>query len=288
MSAKSVEHIKTEESIRPYIFVNISDDGKYPISTRYVLYWYPRVEAVLSPLTESTLLATISVTGILAINRLILVCFPLHAKRFCTMRRIRIYLVIGIAFAFIYNIPFWINLELKNTVYNGTSFSYVKRKNKDVQSLYQKWLRPIVYFAVPFVLHAVITIMLWIKMKALDKRREQLAKEQRLSNKVTRVLKVVLWVFLACSVPWPVYLVSRFSGVSQYYLRYMRASLYVLHGLNSSVNFIIYTLLNKTYRKIMLTYRCSFTCKPCTRTVTCPMPHEDIKDLPDVYRVLHM
>ena len=48
---------------------------------------------VMRPIYEMSILGTVCVTILLAVTRMIAVCFPLHSSRICSISRIRVYLI---------------------------------------------------------------------------------------------------------------------------------------------------------------------------------------------------
>ena len=229
--------------------------------TRYVHHWHAYVCLLVAPACEIAILASISVTILSAVNRLIIVRFPLKARQWCTMGKIRCWLAVAILFSICYSIPYYSNLQVKTKVCRGITFAYLTRKNETLKRFFALVLRPVVYFVIPFSVLMGITLILSITMKAMDKRRCQILRQRRIDNNVTRVLIVVILVFCVSSVPWPLYLVLKYFQVSNTLLSYVYACVYVCYVLNSSVNFIIYTSFNKHYRRIMLTNRCMYSCK---------------------------
>ena len=225
------------------------------------------VDLIAHPLSEMAILASISVTEILSITRLTAVCFPLHARRLCTITRVRGYLVVAFVFAVVFNIHHYIAGEIVTTVYQNKTMQHVR-----VRSNYKKYhrpleliLRPAVYCAIPILLISVITIALIIKLKSVDQRRAKMTLTQRRSNKATRVLIAVLVVFILCSLPYPVAVLCQLTPPFYTLYTYMYMAVPFFYIINSSVNFLIYTTLCNQYRRAIFQSCCS-----------CPRPTSNI------------
>ena len=260
---QDIEHLNKNETLptfRPYIFIDMTQDSATFIR-QYVHRCHAYVALVIVPLSEMALLSTIIVTVVLAICRFIAVWFPFKACRWCTMHRTRLYVGIGIAFAILYNSGLIYNLEVNQTVYNRTTFSYITRRNGHVTTAFRKGIRPLVYFVIPVLLLTILTVLLSVKVKCMDTRRCEMASEQRVNNSVTRVLIAVLTVFCSCSLSWPLYIILGACGISQEIMDHLFTILYLFYVVNSSVNFVIYTFFNKHYRRILLKSCCFSSCK---------------------------
>ena len=223
----------------------------------YVSSLYPYAIWIGYPLAEMAILASINVTLLLALTRLIAVCFPLHARRLCTIARVRWYLAFTITFAILYNIPHIVANEVNTDEY-GSHFD-TRQNHEYYFHPFVEICRPVVYCAIPLLLLTLITTALIIKLISLDKRRAQMTRAQRQSNNTTRVLIAVLVVFFLCSLPFPLAILLRQYSSSLFWtFTYVMESTSFFYILNSSVNFLIYTTLSKQYRRVILQSCCSY------------------------------
>ena len=214
---------------------------------------------IVYPLSEMTILASISVTVLLAVTRLIAVYFPMRARRLCSIARVRCSVAAVVIFAIVYNLPLYVMKTVSTNTYRNRTFTYATFKKAKYYAWFMNYGRPVVYCAIPLLLITVITIALIIKLRSLDKRRAALTRAQRLSNKTTRVLIAVLVVFFVCSLPHPlcVLCLSSLFRCTFSHLRYFNWSIYFLYIVNSSVNFLIYTSLSRQYRAVISQVCCS-------------------------------
>ena len=111
--------------------------------------------------------------------------------------------------------------------------------------------RPVIYCDLPLLIITTITIIIIIKLKIINKRRGNMTHALRCRNKATRVLIVVNIVFVVCSVPWLIALFVRYIG---YFSKsnYIFVSINLFYIVNSNVNFLIYTVLSKQYRTVVI------------------------------------
>ena len=209
------------------------------------------IQLILFPLSEMTILASISVTVLLAVTRLIAVYFPMRARRLCRIARMRRSVAAVAIFAIVFNVLPYFTLKPITVTYGNRTLTRMHLRSNSAK--YYFWFitygRPVVYCAMPLLLITVITIALILKLRSLDKRRAALTQAERLHNKSTRVLIVVLVVFFVCSLPYPLYLfclhfLYRYTAS---YVRYFVLPMNFFYIVNSSVNVLIYTSLSKQY-----------------------------------------
>ena len=200
--------------------------------------------------------AAIWVIVLVAVNRYIIVCLPLKASQWCTVSKVKIQLAVVLIAAVLYNIPYFAELRfsLDMTYIEYTSFG----ENRLFFYVYDTIGLLICLLIVPILTLTVITTRLIKAMKAhrcmqLDM---QSGSQQNDSN-VTFALVIVVIVFIVCQVP-------TFFG---YVLRevlpsnamncggfrfYFEPIADLLVTLNSSTNFLIYTIANKAFRDVLV------------------------------------
>ena len=212
---------------------------------------------IVYPLSEMTILASISVTVLLAVTRLIAVYFPIRARRLCSIARVHCSVAAVVIFAIAYNLPLYVMGTVSTHTYRNRTFTYVAVKS--YYTWFMRYGRLVVYCAIPLLLIMVITIALIIKLRSLNKHRAALTRAQRLNNKTTRVLIAVLILFLVCSLPHPLFLLCDYfrDRCTSSHLNYLNWSITFLYIVNSSVNFLIYTSLSKQYRAVISQVCCS-------------------------------
>ena len=198
-------------------------------------------------LAETAILSTNGITVLLTVTRFIAVCFPLHTSRLCSTKRVKLYLAATISISIGFNLPFMLiyllfDLDLLNT---QTLYAVVG---------YLDIFKPIMFCIIPLLIITVLTIILIVKLKILNQHRQAIRCTNRPRSNATQVLIVVNIVFVVCTLPWPLLGILRRFGLN--YLNYIsiivQDSIAFCHTVNSSVNFLIYTLLSKQYRDVVI------------------------------------
>ena len=211
------------------------------------------IQTYIHPISNMSILWSICITILLAVTRFIAVYFPLHASRLCSIPRIRICLGAITLFSIAYNLPaYYVFTFMLSSSSNETYVTFYIRSFKMMK--FMEYTRTALYAIIPLVLITTITTLLIIKLRKLEKRRRHLTSRQQRNNNATRLLVAVLIVFLLCSLPFPLCILIMKSTNTYFSLRLVQF-LYcltdVLYNVNSSVNFLIYTIFSKEYRKVI-------------------------------------
>ena len=213
----------------------------------YNTIWKPRHASVPNELFSSlgaiAILLSNGVTVLLTFTRFVAVCFPLYTSRICSIRRVRYYLVVTIIDVISGYLPF--------------IFGFLLHIDILTRSLYNDIFRPLVFSALPLLIITTLTIIIMVRLKIMNQRRINMTTAHRRRNKATRVLIAVNIVFLVCSLPWPLYNFFTKIGLDCFTLVASQSILF-FHTVNSSVNFLIYIILSKQYRDVVIqNCRCS-------------------------------
>ena len=228
----------------------------------------PYVLVYIMPLALLTQTATLWVTVLIAVNRYIIVCLPFRAAQWCTASKVRIQLGIVLVFAILYNIPRFATSRLVHVVSNNgtTHTAYAGYTELGSNELYHVIYGNVLYMIFMLVLPISILIVLTIRLiTAMNAHRRIQIDMRTLHNhddtNVTFVLVIVVIVVIVCQLPALVNQVlwnvlpseARTCGEFQFYLRPFANMLVIL---NSAVNFIIYTLFNKSFRDVLIKNIC--------------------------------
>ena len=230
----------------------------------------PYVTVYILPLAWLTQTATLWVTVLIAVNRYIIVCLPFRAAQWCTASKVRIQLGIVLVFAILYNIPRFATYRLVHVVSNNgtTHTAYAGYSKLGSNELYHVIYGNVLYMIFMMVLPISILIVLTIRLITAMNAHRRLQSEMRTQHNhrhddtnVTFVLVIVVIVVIACQLPalvnqvlWNVFEdEARQCGRFQFYLRPIANMLVIL---NSAVNFIIYTLFNKSFRDVLIKNVC--------------------------------
>ena len=222
---------------------------------------------IWSPMAYFTHTITIWIVVLIGLNRYIIVCYPLYAKRYSRVAIYKISMCIIIFVAFV--LCGWrgvfikvIAVKLQN---NLTCYVRTHRfdRSKSIAWLLGGSVDQIVVFVVPFITLLIVTIRLIKALRVAKQRRDrmQVTSQQNRENTITRTLVVVLIVFTICQatlIAQTVVFLYMFVfrticfEINHLYIDVIVPSLNIFLAFNSSINFVIYIVVNKTYRELML------------------------------------
>ena len=207
---------------------------------------------------------------LVAVNRYIIVCLPLRASQWCSVSKVKIKLAVVLIAAVLYNIPTFAETRVAYyTLYSQNNdtmhVAYAAfTRCGEVRLFYRVYNIFLLIFllVLPILVLSVITIRLIKAMKA--HRRMQLEMQsgsQQNDSNVTFALVIVVIVFIACQIPTFVFYVlwevlpfkARYCGGFSFYFGPI---VNVLVTLNSSINFLIYIIANKTFRDVLMEKVC--------------------------------
>lgn len=205
---------------------------------------------------------TVAVT----VERYIAVCHPLKAKSLCTYRRARIFNLIIIVMSIIYNIPRFLevthsetfSLELNRTILKAVASQL--RLNKLYYGVYHIWLYVFVMYCIPFLILAVFNIYIWKTVRRANHERQILSRKQEGEFSLAMMLLCVVIVFLICNI------LALIINIIEYFDIFLSPLVNVsnlLVTINSSVNFVIYCIFGRKFKRTFLILFCKY---PIQRT----------------------
>ena len=207
--------------------------------------------------------ATIWVTVLIAVNRYIIVCLPIRASQWCTLSKVKIQLAVVLLLAVLYNIPRVVRYRVIHvTRNNGTSYvTRVEMGSSSFQQFYYVYvyiLPLIVTECLPLFILTLLTVRL---IKAMKAHRRMLAEMQRQHSQpdssMTFALVIVVIVFIIGRAPLLIGRVMMLLGWwYSVYACYMNLMYYTFLALNSAVNYVIYILINRRFRSVLLANVC--------------------------------
>ncbi|KAK2171197.1 hypothetical protein NP493_1094g03022 [Ridgeia piscesae] len=201
--------------------------------------------------------ATIWTTVLIASYRYLAVCKPYRALTLNSVPVIQRSLAVVFSFAVLYNLPHFFEVELTETQSpNGTVrylFQATSLGQSDVyRMVYFDVLYYIFSFALPLLLLVVLGAKLVVAYRAVLRRRRRSSRMGADQN-ITLVMIVVIVVFVVCNAPARVvqllwsYRVQKCGTVSFVVTELVNT----LEVLNSSVNFVIYCIYRRQFRRIL-------------------------------------
>ena len=204
---------------------------------------------------------TIMLTVLVSANRYICVCRPFSSSKQSSRKSAHKHVIYIALFSVLYNIPRFFEyhkvevcdgVNKTKTVFDLSDFG----NNKMYRIIYANVMYFIVMHGGPLLLLAFLNIQLIIALKKRRQMRYELGKtsDKGYQQDVTLVLIVVICCFMFCQTPtfvdhllWT-FLDQSKRGCGQWHYFYTAlADLFAI--LNSSVNFVIYTLTSQRFRQ---------------------------------------
>ena len=244
---------------------------KYNLITKDGGFFYSAFRYMVVPQKGFTL-ASFWIAVLIALERYFAVLHPMRVRLIWTYKRtafaIVITLLLSLGFAMVY---FW-SLELVN-IYDPCTRQIIPvligsklNKNKTYNIMYTFIMQPILTLLLPFLILTVLNIRIILTLRKAEKNRRNLsAKENdvvtRSQNRsVTVMVVIVICIILICNTPGVLRNAILFGARSFYpHLRkdklinniwlYSYYPTYWLIALNSSLNFFVYVLTNRFFRK---------------------------------------
>ena len=196
------------------------------------------------PLHLASHMTSMWLTVLISINRYVIVCLPLRASQWCTSSKVKTQLAVVLFFSILYS-----SVDLATMIFLGS---------RDLIHI------PVLYPTLDIILPISILTLLNIRLIiGLNDHRRMQNQNQSSQNKdsTTFVLIIIVVVLIVCHVPRLVNIVCWI--VKSYINWYRNCSLIYLDSisnmlvvLNSAVNFIIYTILNKAFRQVLIQQVC--------------------------------
>ena len=248
----------------------IRDAALVSVDSLYARYVYRYIDSITYTLIRSTHLMTVWVAVLVGIHRYIIVCYPFLSKKLC--RKIifkRLLSVVAIC-SIVFIMEFWIDFKIElgdgPNFLNKTTLEIKPRfqNSSAVNWIVDSFVYQLLVFVIPFLTLSFVTARLLNALHTASRNRTQLqvTPNKNREKSVTRAVIVVLLVFTLCQVSLAVNTFSYIckATMEQCSAVYMNAVItFVLHPtkdcllvLNSSINFLIYIVMNSYYRKLIL------------------------------------
>ena len=206
--------------------------------------------------------ATVWMVLLVTTDRYIAICKPLNTQLRSTNRA-----MVGMALvallAIVYNIPRFFERKIIYTFDPCTNKTIVKSektvlRNNDTYFLVYKTICFYIFRSIgPLLLLIFFNLQLISALRLVHRKQKEMTNRKRLrSENITTMLVAVVTVFIICEIPDSIlrilFLIHRSLNVIDLeVLRYINVSTNLLLTINSSINFIIYCLIGKKFRKIL-------------------------------------
>ncbi|XP_059616844.1 FMRFamide receptor-like [Phlebotomus argentipes] len=224
----------------------------------YHYYIYPNISPYVFPIAMVAQTASIYLTFTVTLERFVAVCHPLQVRALCTYGRAKLYVVVCIVFAILYNLPrFWEvrvqEFDFKGGVVYCVTASEMRLDTYYIE-IYIHWLYLIFIYVLPFSQLAILNSLIYAQVRRANRERQRLSRTEKREIGLATMLICVVIVFFLCNVLAMINnIMEAFYATTNDYL--VNAS-NLLVTINSSVNFIIYVIFGEKFKRIFLTLFC--------------------------------
>ncbi|KAK8718874.1 hypothetical protein OTU49_014403 [Cherax quadricarinatus] len=241
------------------LMFGLTEIGEYTKTiTWYTEGVFQRVTPFVFPLALIAQTGSVYLTVTVTVERYIAVCRPLRARSLCTYGRAKIYVISVAFFSIIYNIPRFWEVSYQECYMNGEKSSFVVaselRLNQYYIEIYIMWMYLIVMYLVPFLSLIVFNFFIYQKVRAANLERQHMSRLQQKEISLAVMLLVVVTVFFVCNVLAFIINILELLNIT---IGLLTMASNLLVTINSSVNFIIYCIFSKRFRKLFLKMLCS-------------------------------
>lgn len=228
--------------------------------TAHLVPIYKYIQTLAWPFAHMVQLGTVWTMVLVAANRYVAVCRPLHAARLCSKRNVKRQILAMVVCIFVFNIPRFVEYHFVSVTENNATVP-AKSVNVGLAShrLYNIVYENVAYclfvYLVPLGILIVLNVHLIHELKrAQYSRRSLLGRSSAEENNITLVMVVIIVSFIVCETPASINQVL-FYVVDEYqrkncssYSRYSHIS-NLLITTNSALNFAIYCLFRRQFRQ---------------------------------------
>ncbi|CAJ0605833.1 unnamed protein product [Cylicocyclus nassatus] len=250
---------------------------------------YLRFAFALSHISQT---GSVYITVAVTIERYLAVCHPKRSKRMCSSGGAA-WTILGVTtFAVLFNATKFFELEVtvNPECPDGKDWqSYIllpsaMAANSLYQQVYSLWLTNLIMVFLPFlallVLNAVIAYTIHKSLEKFDCQKQKLPDRSELKEKsreATLVLVIIVCIFLICNF-WGFVLTllerivdrETLEVTHRTFYTFSREAINFLAIINSSINFVIYIVFGKEFRKeLVIVYGCGM------RGITLRLPVHD-------------
>ena len=212
-------------------------------------YLVPYISFFIPMIVTCSIYTTVACT----IDRYIAVCHPLRVSRWCTIPRVQKTLVLIIVGSCLFNIP---KLFESQTIGNGEYFNFNATdfgSGLQYRYVYKIAMYVIVLKVIPFGILIVLNGLLIYRVRQSNIRYLENSIRTRRENNLTKMLIIVVMVFLICMAPAIVdnYYAVTVSKTYQSRAFYTKINCYstLLVITNSALNFYLYCLFGNKFRR---------------------------------------
>ena len=211
-----------------------------------------------TPIYNTISLSIIYLTIAVSMDRLILIRFPLRAKRILTTRTTLCTIASIYLFSIVYCIPYWLEQR------------YVPERKQcrltKIGVKIYKYTRIYIYipmvYVIPFVTLTCINISIILSLVAQNRRKQSLCvktlKRKTADYRITLMLVTVIIVFVLCQIPLLVlnawYAIDPEGSYEDLIFHTLNSIGILFIVFNTSTNFLLYCFFGQKFRKTLIEY----------------------------------
>ena len=259
-------------------------DNIFPLK-EFLLYYGVYAAAIINIFIMTSTWLTVT----MATERYLAICHPLRAQYIITLTRTKVAIALVYIFSAVFNIPvFWRYALVENTCGNVTQYTIKPQVifNEHFDHAYRAvWA--IVGNLIPLLLLLIFNICLVRKVHKSYAMRKQFnhkgsIKATESNNRVTMTLIAIVIMFFILVAPSEilkhvVYL-SNTELSNNYTYMTIEVITNFLQGINFSANFVLYCIINTSFRRTMKAMLCKHYYKKMTWDVTTDVTGYQLND----------
>lgn len=221
----------------------------------YFFIIQPQISGIVYPLATMAQTISVYMTFLISLERYIAVCHALKARSLCTQSRTKHCIYFITLVSLLYNVPKVFEIKLiEGTDEDFGTFYCVSasslRINKVYITVYIHWLYFIFMNLIPLSGITYFNLMIYCKVRSVNRLRLKLTNKEMQDIKLTSMLFCVVTVFLSCN--FLACLTNILESIWKIHNDRLTKTSNFFVTLNSSVNFVIYVVLVKKFRKIFI------------------------------------
>ncbi|CAH0392669.1 unnamed protein product [Bemisia tabaci] len=230
----------------------------------FTYYWkiYPKIAPTVFPIALIAQTVSVYLTVTVTLERFVAVCLPLRARSLCTYGRAKIYVIIIIFMATLFNASRFFEVDVIEepqgyAAYNTTVYRAIPsglRESSLYVTLYIHWFYFIFIYFLPFSALAILNAAIYRQVRRANQERQRLSRLQKKEIGLATMLLCVVVVFFLCN-----FLALVNNVLESFYdliIDQLVKTSNLLVTINSSVNFIIYVIFGEKFKRLFIKHFC--------------------------------
>ena len=219
--------------------------------------FYLMIFTRIFPIHITCILIQIYLTAAIAVDRFILICFPIKSRQWRSRPRALIVIGAICTFSIVYCIPFWFEFELIEKNQTKTIIVSKLGSSQLFRLLMRQYLYFIFVFLIPLTIILICKVLMIRELYSIRKRKRLLgnsAPQNRSSNEINFLLLSIVFLFLLTQLPYFVFnvLYTWFGPdlmINLLARQYLSIS-NLLSVINASSTFLLYAFFDKKFREV--------------------------------------